>query len=88
MYFGGYPRWLKGGRRVIFTDTKDSRVYLVDAGSRKVHQIAGPSARKSRLVELRYFGGLTLGEAADLLGISLETAKRDWRMAKAGYLAR
>lgn len=39
--------------------------------------------RKSRVVELRYFGGLTTIETAEALGISEETAKRDWRMAKA-----
>lgn len=39
--------------------------------------------RKSRVVELRYFGGMTIDEAAQVLGISLDTAKRDWRMAKA-----
>ena len=43
--------------------------------------------RKSRLVELRYFAGLTIEEAASVLGISVETAKRDWRMAKAWLLA-
>jgi len=43
--------------------------------------------RKSRLVELRYFAGLTLEEAAGVLHISVETAKRDWRMAKAWLLA-
>jgi len=40
-------------------------------------------ARKGRVVELRYFGGLSVEETAEVLGISLETAKRDWRMAKA-----
>jgi len=34
-------------------------------------------------VELRYFGGLTVDEIAGVLGISPETAKRDWKMAKA-----
>ena len=38
--------------------------------------------RKGRVVELRYFGGLTMDETALVLGISTETAKRDWRMAK------
>jgi len=42
--------------------------------------------RKSRVVELRYFGGLTTIETAEALGISEETAKRDWRMAKAWLL--
>jgi RNA polymerase sigma-70 factor, ECF subfamily len=39
--------------------------------------------RKGRVVELRYFGGLSVEEAAEVLGISPETAKRDWKMAKA-----
>ena len=40
-------------------------------------------ARKGRVVELRYFGGLTIEETANVLGISPETTKRDWKMAKA-----
>jgi RNA polymerase sigma factor (TIGR02999 family) len=43
-------------------------------------------ARKSRVVELRYFGGLSVEETAQVLGISPETAKRDWKMAKAWLL--
>jgi RNA polymerase sigma factor (TIGR02999 family) len=39
--------------------------------------------RKSRVVELRYFGGLSLEETADVLQISLMTVRRDWRAAKA-----
>ena len=43
-------------------------------------------ARKSRVVELRYFGGLSVDETAEVLGISPETVKRDWRTAKAWLL--
>ncbi len=43
--------------------------------------------RKSRVVELRYFGGLNIEETAEVLGVSLDTVKRDWRMAKAWLLA-
>jgi RNA polymerase sigma-70 factor (ECF subfamily) len=39
--------------------------------------------RQSRIVELKYFGGLTTEEIADLLDISRSTAKRDWNVAKA-----
>jgi len=39
--------------------------------------------RKGRLVELHCFGGLTVDESAEVLRISPETAKRDWKMAKA-----
>ena len=44
-------------------------------------------ARKGRLVELRYFGGLTVEESAEVLGIARETAKRDWKIAKAWLFA-
>jgi RNA polymerase sigma factor (TIGR02999 family) len=42
--------------------------------------------RKGRVVELRYFGGLSVEETAETLQISPETAKRDWKMAKAWLL--
>ena len=38
--------------------------------------------RKGRVVELRYFGGLSVEEAAEVLQVSPETIMRDWRMAK------
>jgi DNA-directed RNA polymerase specialized sigma24 family protein len=40
------------------------------------------------VVELRYFGGLSVEETAEVLGISPETAKRDWKMAKAWLLGK
>jgi DNA-directed RNA polymerase specialized sigma24 family protein len=40
-------------------------------------------AELARIVELRAFGGLTIEEAAHVLGVSPSTAKRDWRSAKA-----
>lgn len=45
--------------------------------------LAGFDERKSRVVELRFFGGLSVAETATALGISPETVHRDWRMAKA-----
>jgi RNA polymerase sigma-70 factor, ECF subfamily len=39
-------------------------------------------ARKSRVVELRFFGGLSIEETAEVLEISKETVTRDWRVAK------
>lgn len=38
--------------------------------------------RKGRVVELRFFGGLTVDETAEVLGVSPNTVKRDWRLAK------
>ncbi|HPF38067.1 MAG TPA: ECF-type sigma factor [Phycisphaerae bacterium] len=39
--------------------------------------------RKARVVELRYFGGLTNKEASDILGVSTATIKREWAFARA-----
>ena len=39
-------------------------------------------AQQSRLVELRFFGGLSMEETAETLGLSLSTAKREWTIAK------
>jgi RNA polymerase sigma-70 factor (ECF subfamily) len=39
-------------------------------------------ARKARVVELRYFGGLSVEETAEVLRVSPETVMRDWKMAK------
>ncbi|OYV96917.1 MAG: RNA polymerase subunit sigma-70 [Acidobacteria bacterium 21-70-11] len=49
--------------------------------------LARVDPRKSRVVELRYFGGLTIEETAEVLGVSIDTTKRDWRMARAWLLA-
>ena len=45
--------------------------------------LAAHDPRKAELVKQKYFAGLTLEEAADLLGISHRTAKRDWAYARA-----
>jgi RNA polymerase sigma-70 factor, ECF subfamily len=45
--------------------------------------LARQDARKSRIVELRYFGGLSIEETAEVLGISPTTVRREWTLAKA-----
>jgi DNA-directed RNA polymerase specialized sigma24 family protein len=42
-----------------------------------------PSALKGQIVKLRFFGGLSLDEAAEVLSVSPETVMRDWVWAKA-----
>jgi RNA polymerase sigma-70 factor (ECF subfamily) len=46
-------------------------------------RLAGMDANQARLVELRYFGGLTIEETAEVLGVSPATVKRSWTVAKA-----
>jgi RNA polymerase sigma-70 factor (ECF subfamily) len=49
--------------------------------------LAGVDLRKSKVVELRFFGGLSVEESAEVLKVSPDTVLRDWRLAKA-WLAR
>ena len=52
-----------------------------------LQRLAKFDERKSRVVELRFFGGLSVEETAEVLGVSPVTVMRDWNMAKA-WLAR
>jgi RNA polymerase sigma factor (TIGR02999 family) len=55
-------------------------VFLLDAALRKLEAF---DPEQGRVVELRFFGGLTIEETADLLGVSTMTIKRDWAVARA-----
>ena len=48
-----------------------------------LERLAELDPEKSRVVELRFFGGLSVEETAEVLGVSAPTVKRHWRMAKA-----
>jgi RNA polymerase sigma factor (TIGR02999 family) len=52
-----------------------------------LERLGSLDSRQSQIVELRFFGGLTLDEAAAVLKVSRDTVKRDWRFAKL-WLAR
>jgi RNA polymerase sigma factor (TIGR02999 family) len=74
-----------GWHRVTFhpdlnvgADTPESAIALHDA----LESLAAQDERKARVVELRYFGGLSVEETAQALGVSAETVMRDWRFAK------
>lgn len=48
-----------------------------------VSRLEAVDAQQSRIVELRFFGGLTIEETADVLSVSTATVKREWRVARA-----
>jgi len=48
-----------------------------------LERLAERDPRQSRIVELRFFGGLSEEETAEVLGISVRTVKRDWQVARA-----
>jgi RNA polymerase sigma-70 factor, ECF subfamily len=51
-------------------------------------QLAAMDARQSRIVELRFFGGLSVDETAEILGISPRTVRREWTVARAWLFGR
>ena len=54
----------------------------VVALDRALEALAAVDARKARMIELRFFGGLSVEETAEVLQVSPDTVKRDWRLAK------
>ena len=69
---------------LLLAETRGIEVLALDEALDTLARIDG---RKSRVVELRHFGGLTIEETANVLGVSVDTAKRDWRMARAWLIA-
>jgi RNA polymerase sigma-70 factor, ECF subfamily len=49
---------------------------------RALKALSRVDARKAQVVEMRYFGGMTIQETADALDVSIDTVKRDWHVAK------
>lgn len=62
------------------TNSRSEELLALDEA---LENLAKLDPRKSQIVELRYFGGLTAEETADFLDLSLRTVEREWNMAKA-----
>ncbi len=81
----GYRKRGGGAQRVTLDDELAAVPALaldVVALDRALDALAAVDARKSRVIELRFFGGLTVEETAEVLRVSADTVKRDWRLAK------
>jgi RNA polymerase sigma factor (TIGR02999 family) len=65
-----------------FTHERATELLALDDA---LHALARMDERKSRIVELRYFGGLSVEETAQVLGISDKTVMRDWNLATAWW---
>jgi RNA polymerase sigma-70 factor (ECF subfamily) len=65
---------------IDISDEKASNLVELDLALKKLAEL---DPQKARLVELRYFGGLSLEETAEVLGVSRPTVIRQWRLAKA-----
>ena len=64
----------------VLTDQQAAELVALDEALTSLEAL---DARKARIVELRYIGGLSIEEAAETLGVSTATVERDWRSAKA-----
>jgi RNA polymerase sigma-70 factor, ECF subfamily len=84
----GHVRQKRGGeqKRVsldeafVFDEQQADELLAVDDS---LNRLAAMDPRQARVVELRFFGGANVEEAAEVLGISPKTVKRDWQVAKA-----
>ncbi len=65
---------------LVFSPERSEEFLQIDSA---LERLAALDARQAKIVEMRFFGGLTVEETAEVLGISSKTVKRDWIVAKA-----
>ena len=80
---GGIPLQVNLDESAVLSPAPDRSILAVDDALTAFSQVA---PRQAKVVELRYFGGLTDEEIAAALNISPRTARRDWHFAKAWLL--
>jgi RNA polymerase sigma factor (TIGR02999 family) len=67
---------------IVSEDARHDLVAIDDA----LNALAGIDSRKAQVVEMRFFGGLSVEETAEALKVSVDTVMRDWKLAKAWLL--
>jgi RNA polymerase sigma factor (TIGR02999 family) len=77
---GGAVRFVRAEDVELPVVERTEQIVALDAALERLAQLDEPLAR---VVELRYFGGLSVEETAGVLGCSARTVKRDWRKARA-----
>ena len=77
---GGAEQRVTLDEGLAFAPEREVDLLALEDALAKLEQV---DPQKSRLVELRFFGGLSAGEAAEVLGVSETTVTRQWRAAKA-----
>ena len=75
---GGAAKLTLDDALIVANERGRDLVALDDA----LEALATVDERKSRVIELRFFGGLSVEETAEVLDVSSDTVKRDWRLAK------
>jgi RNA polymerase sigma-70 factor (ECF subfamily) len=77
---GGNARQVPLDEGLIVSEERGEEIVALDDA---LQNLATIDERKSRIVELRFFGGLSIEETAETLGVSPGTVMRDWTLAKA-----
>jgi RNA polymerase sigma factor (TIGR02999 family) len=77
---GGIHEALPLDEAFSFTPQHSKQLVKLDDALERLSKL---DPRQGRIVELRYFGGLTVEETSQFLGVSPKTVKRDWSVAKA-----
>jgi RNA polymerase sigma factor (TIGR02999 family) len=77
---GGEQQRLPLSETVVISQSRSAEVVAVDEA---LERLAKLDPRQNQIVELRFFGGLTTEETADVLGVSVRTVEREWALAKA-----
>lgn len=77
---GGQPRMVDLDEAMVVSPEPPVDLVVLDQALSRLGEL---DVRKSKVVELRFFGGLTVEETAEVLKISPETVMRDWGMARA-----
>lgn len=88
----GHTREKRGGEQkkvsldevILFSEQQADELLAVDDSLNLLEKM---DPRQARVVELRFFAGLSVEEAAEALGVSPKTVKRDWSVAKAWLYA-
>lgn len=91
-YARGHTREKRGGEQkkvsldevILFSEQQADELLAVDDSLNLLEKM---DPRQARVVELRFFAGLSVEEAAEALGVSPKTVKRDWSVAKAWLYA-
>ena len=77
---GGALRRVSLDEALVVSEERGTDLVALDDA---LEALAAVDPRKSQVVELRFFGGLSIEEAAEALQVSAETVLRDWRLARA-----
>jgi len=80
---GSEPRQILNAEAILVCEQKSEEIIALDEA---LSRLAALDRKKAQIVELRYFGGLTVDETAEVVGVAPISVKREWARARAWLL--